>query len=109
MSKAKPPPNNAPVYAAAMYSELAAIAKKRGYALAVHGSLARDLDLIAIPWTEGAGEPMDVIDDILGVFAVTLLSETPTIKPHGRIAYILSIGFGECAIDLQFTPKKGAT
>lgn len=29
-----------------------AIAKEHGYAVGVHGSLARDIDLILVPWIE---------------------------------------------------------
>ena len=46
------PANRAAVYAAALYPDLAEIAREHGYALAVHGSLARDFDLIAVPWRE---------------------------------------------------------
>lgn len=37
------PPNYAPVYAAALYPDLAELFRSHGYALACHGSLARDL------------------------------------------------------------------
>ncbi len=104
----KPAPNYAPAYAAAMYPELAQIARSHGYALAVHGSLARDLDLIAIPWTENAGDPQDIINDILAKYAVNLIGEIGH-KPHGRTAYTLSVGWGHCAIDLQFMPKIPTT
>ena len=100
----KPEPHYGPVYAAATYPELAQIARSHGYALAVHGSLARDLDIIAIPWVENADEPQAVIDDILEKFAVNLIGEIGH-KPHGRIAYTLSIGWGHCAIDIQFVPR----
>lgn len=101
----KPHPNYAPTYAAAMYPELATICRRHGYALAVHGSLARDLDVIAIPWTEDSGEPQDVLDDILTTFAMNQLGGF-TGKPHGRTAVTLSVGWGNCAIDLQFMPKR---
>lgn len=101
----KPPPNYGPTYAAAMYPELCVIARKYGYALAVHGSLARDLDLVAIPWVEDAGEPQQIIDEVLAKWAVTLVGEVGR-KPHGRTAYTLSCGWGHCAIDLQFMPKS---
>lgn len=100
----KPAPNFGPVYAAAMYAELAAIARRHGYALAVHGSLARDLDLIAIPWVEDAGDPQKVIDEILAEYAVEWIGSIGQ-KPHGRIAYTLSVGWGNCSIDLQFMPR----
>lgn len=100
----KPLPNYGAVYAAAMYPDLAEIARKHGYALAAHGSLARDFDLIAIPWIESAGDHQAVLDEILSTYAVTLLG-TGTEKPHGRIGYTLLCGWGSCSIDLQFMPR----
>ena len=94
-------PNYAPVYAAALYPQLAEIFVKHGYALAVHGSLARDFDLIAVPWAESVTSPQTVIDEIISGFYVRLIGE-PEIKNHGRVAYLLSIGHGCCAIDLSF-------
>lgn len=95
-------PNNAPVYAAALYPSLAAIAHDHGYALAVHGSVARDFDLIAVPWAEKVSRPATLIEDICAKFAVELIGDNPGRKNHGRRAYTLSVGFGECAVDLSF-------
>lgn len=103
MAKRKPKPSYAPVYAAAMYPELATLAKKCGYALAVHGSLQRDFDLIAIPWIDKPKPPEKLIAAIAKYFALSQIG-TVTQKPHGRTAYTLSIGFGHCALDLQFMP-----
>ena len=98
-------PNYAPVYCAAMYPSLCTVFQRNGYALAVHGSLARDFDLIAIPWTEQAKSPDDVIEDIKNDgFAIYVVGNME-IKPHGRKAYTLSVGFGECACDLSFMPR----
>ena len=99
----KPKPSYAPVYAAALYPELALIAKTHGYALAVHGSLQRDLDLIGIPWVEKPSDPVAVIDDICSKFAVRLIGEMQ-VKEHGRKTWMISVGHGECAIDLSFMP-----
>lgn len=101
----KPKPSYGPVYAAAMYPELAEIARRHGYALAVHGSLRRDFDLIAIPWVESPGSHDDLINEITTKFAVRLIGGA-TEKPHGRVAYTLSVGFADCAIDLQFMPTR---
>lgn len=100
----KPKPSFAPAYAAAMYPELAAIARRHGYALAVHGSLARDLDLVAIPWVEEAGDPDSLLDEITATFAVQRLRGMG-VKPHGRLAFTLCVGFGQCSIDLQFVAR----
>jgi hypothetical protein len=94
-------PNYAPVYAAAMYPGLCEIFHRHGYALAVHGSLARDLDLIAIPWAGSISCPAKVLEDVTTEYAVRLIGEVEQ-KPWGRIAYTLSCGFADCAIDLSF-------
>lgn len=96
-------PNYAPVYAAALYPQLAKIFQKHGYALAVHGSLARDFDLIAVPWAKKVSNPDDVIKAIIDEFVIRKNGE-PDTRNHGRIAYTISVGFGECALDLSFFP-----
>ena len=45
-----------PAMYAFFYEELKVIAKEYGYNLVLHGSMNRDLDLIAIPWVD---EPKD--------------------------------------------------
>lgn len=97
-------PNFAPVYAAALYPGLAKIFQKHGYALAVHGSLARDFDLVAIPWIEGPSDPDMVLADVVTEFTVRVMDDVPEIKNHGRKVFTISVGFGECAIDLSFMP-----
>ncbi len=100
-------PTYAPVYCA-MYPKLAEIARKHGYAFAIHGTLGRDMDLTCIPWAETVSEPMAVLDEITSTFAITLLPIPPTQKNHGRVAYTISIGWGECAIDISFMPRVEA-
>lgn len=74
--------------------------RERGYALAQHGSLARDIDLIAVPWVESAADPhdlaaalFDVIRECCG-FATWGAGDNPEEKPHGRQAYAIVIGGG---------------
>lgn len=95
--------NYGPVYCA-LYPQLAEIARKHGYALAIHGSLARDFDLICVPWTEKPGLPAEVVTEITESFAVTVVGE-PNTTHHGRERWTLSLSFGECAIDLSFMPR----
>jgi hypothetical protein len=97
-------PNYAAVYAAALYPQLCTIFQQHGYALAVHGSLARDFDVIAVPWSEKVSRPEAVIKEITDGFVIHVIGE-PTTKHHGRVAYLISVGFGECAIDLSFFPN----
>lgn len=95
-------PNYGPVYAAAMYPDLAKIFQSHGYALAVHGSLARDFDLIAVPWAETVSAAATVLDAVMEEFAVQVSPDSPAQRNHRRIAYTLICGFGHCQIDLSF-------
>ena len=68
------PPNFAPLYAA-LYPEIAEVARSHGYALAVHGRMARDFDLIAVPWAESVSEPGAVVAELVRDFALTLTAD----------------------------------
>lgn len=96
-------PNFAPFYAAGMYPGLCKIFQKHGYALAVHGSMARDFDLIAVPWVTRPHKHTTVIRDIKKKYAV-IFSAKPKKMKHGRIAYSLSVSFGNCYLDVSFFP-----
>lgn len=63
-------------------------ARELGYALAVHGSMQRDLDVLAVPWADEAIEDLDLLARELqkaacGFEAATYQWER---KPHGRVA-----------------------
>lgn len=96
-------PNYGPVYAAALYPDLCPIFHRHGYALAVHGSLARDFDLVAVPWADTVSEPSAVLKDVTTEIAIETLGEL-TPKNHGRLCQTISVGFGRCAVDLSFMP-----
>jgi|GEM_PF-591735 len=98
--------NYAPVYCA-LYPQLAEIARAHGYALAVHGSLGRDFDLICVPWIEMPSEPAAVVEAITTKFAIRRIGD-PKTKHHGREAWTISVAFGECSIDLSFFPRVDA-
>jgi hypothetical protein len=51
--------NAATLYATLM-PRLIPVARRHGYALAVHGSMSRDCDLVAIPWTAEAVQPLEL-------------------------------------------------
>lgn len=99
--------NYSPVYCA-LYPQLAEISRSHGYAMAVHGSMARDMDAICVPWTEKPSEPQAVVDEIVKTFDIREVGGPPTFKLHNRLVYTLSIGFGECFIDLSFMPVVSA-
>lgn len=99
------PANNAPIYAC-VYRELAELVRLHGYALAVHGSLAHDLDVIAIPWVERPAAPAVVVAAIAQGFALRPLPKDPQQKLHGRVAYGFTF-MGEIFVDLSFMPAEG--
>lgn len=91
---------------------LRAAARSCGYALGVHGSLARDIDLIAAPWTKEATDSsalglalVKATGDLLGFeppygnnegYAKTM--------PHGRVSWAIHLGAGPY-IDLSIMPR----
>jgi hypothetical protein len=89
---------------------ITAVAREHGYAIGIHGSLQRDLDLIAVPWSEVAVEPdalVLAICEVVGGFIMPH-QEEPTKKPHGRLAWTIQLGAG-LYIDLSVTPKQQPT
>jgi len=85
---------------------MAAKAREFGYALAVHGSLQRDMDLIAVPWSEvasGEEELIQALCETVGGFR--LEHETGCDKPHGRRAWVIHLGAG-LYIDLSIMPLR---
>ncbi|AZP72829.1 hypothetical protein EJJ20_29950 [Pseudomonas poae] len=100
----KPKANNAPTYMC-LYPGLAEIARANGYALAVHGSLARDMDLIAVPWIDSPSSPGAVIAAIESAYGIRRIGDL-TAAPHGRMVQTIGIQFGECFIDLSFMPAS---
>ena len=100
----KPAPSKAPYYCA-LYPELARIAREHGYALAVHGSLQRDFDLIAIPWVDRPSDPEVVIAAFLEAYTLKRVGGLES-KPHGRLVQTLALSWGESFIDLCFMPAE---
>lgn len=86
-------------------------AQARGYCLAVHGSLARDIDLVAVPWRADAVSAAElaaaVHEAAKGAIPGGLCwgrAEDPVKKPHGRLAWSFYFVTG-AYIDLSVTPR----
>ena len=93
-----------------IYMRMAQRAQELGYALALHGSLIRDCDMIAVPWTDEAvdmGELVSELIELSGGIANYKGRENGaySTKPHGRKAWIIHLG-GGAYIDLSVMPKK---
>lgn len=77
------------------FEMLKEVALKYGYNLTVHGSMNRDLDLVAFPWNEELLPHEDMIKEMSELIGgEILLNDDMRIfsdKPHGRIVYIISL------------------
>lgn len=90
-----------------MYGVLRDVARNHGYALAIHGSLNRDFDLIAAPWTEDAVSERELIAAFCKAGALyEVPDKPPEDKPHGRVGYQLFPG-GARYVDLSILPRFG--
>ena len=96
------PASHSPLYVV-FFPELAEIARAHGYAMAVHGSIASDFDIICIPWVDNAADPEDVVKKIGEDFSFPVIGK-PSDREHGRRVWTLSLG-GPGYIDLSFTPR----
>lgn len=84
------------------------VARQSGYAIGVHGSLTRDLDLIAVKWRNKAVKPDTLAYRIHKATCKYSYSRkaikatnVKTEKPQGRVAYALILGHGGAYIDLS--------
>lgn len=119
----KKPVHCKPAMYALFFYDLKRIAKRYGYNLVLHGSMNRDLDLIAIPWT---GNPRPE-QGMIKAFQKNLTGWTTTgpdgkvhftILPGGRHSYIIELNRGnkrgewmrykdeQYYLDISVTPIK---
>jgi len=83
-------------------------AREMGYAVAVHGSLARDVDLIAVPWVEDAAPADRLVDALMETigrcdFTNDAQSEA---KPHGRLGWSFWMHEYSTYVDLSIITKE---
>jgi len=93
-----------PVFYALLYNSMREAALNCGYALALHGSLQSDMDIMAMPWVEDAKPVEDLIHALDDCIGKTVWKDMKwkgrTEKPHGRIVYTIAIA-GSWHIDLS--------
>lgn len=101
----------------AMIHALKYVARRCGYALAVHGTLKTDIDLLAVPWRESAASAgylaeqiRKTIEQIIGTARMRVADQpTPTKKPCGRLAwsfYLQPEGVEGPYVDLSVMPAS---
>lgn len=92
---------------------LRTVAREHGYALGLHGSMRRDLDLIAAPWTDDAKSAKELVDALAvscGGFVVGAdlggkwTAERGTAQPHGRESWNICFG-GNPFLDVSVMPR----
>jgi len=74
---------------ASFLSKARIIARQDGYALAVHGSAQRDLDVIAVPWVADPRQPIHLVTRIAFGTGLTIQTNEPTVREHGRLVWCL--------------------
>lgn len=103
------------IYYLQILPDIREAAKRHGYAVGLHGSMTRDLDLIAVPWTEHASPPDVLAVAIKGAVNGNWDDERyhdhwhqmgkPGNKPHGRLCWSIKLG-GGAYIDLSVAPPS---
>lgn len=96
------------VFYTVLYASFRKAALECGYALALHGSMIHDLDLIAVPWVDDATDFETLVSKLSDCISETIWKDhhlkSASVKPHGRIAYTLSI-YSDWHIDLCIMPR----
>lgn len=91
------------------------VAQGLGYAVAVHGSLERDVDLVAVPWVEDAKSAEVLVEAVmrtlteegLGTCGIDGDGMRGRTGPHGRLTFALSPFKLATYIDLSVIEPRG--
>lgn len=79
------------------FSVLKEIGLKYGYNIVLHGSMNRDLDLIAIPWQEHVKDKMEMLKEMADAVGGFIMEESEErrilerVKYHGRECWVINI------------------
>ena len=76
------------------FLQLKEIAKEFGYNLVVHGSMNRDLDLVAIPWINEPKPEIEMIEALTNWVGGELDKSLIGTLPGGRTAYVINLNRG---------------
>lgn len=112
---------NAVAYAL-LLPKLMKAGREVGYAVAVHGSLARDLDIIAVPWTKDAVIAERLVMHLMAALDGRIRNSgrkkegteeweaihgsAPSPKPHGRLAWSIHLGHDGLYFDISVMPTQ---
>jgi hypothetical protein len=84
---------------AMFFEQLKDIAREYGYNLLVHGSMNRDLDLVAVPWVDEPRPEQDMIKEFQEYLTGMTLTRPDgevdyTTLPGGRHSYVIELNRG---------------
>jgi hypothetical protein len=107
--KVEKPVHAKPSLYAFYFESLKVIAKEYGYNLVLHGSMNRDLDLIAIPWVDNPKDEFEMIKhfdrEINNIYCDQKSHYSFSILPGARKNYLININRGgrfNNYLDLQY-------
>lgn len=108
-----------PQFYAVCFESLQVIAKDLGYNLIIHGSMNRDMDLVAIPWVNEPGSHSDLLKAFCEYLGIKFLTNTKgepchfSTLPGGRSSYVIDLNRGgrwnnyedkQYYLDISITP-----
>jgi hypothetical protein len=101
--------NGRAVFYACMWEDFRNAALDKGWALGLHGSLANDMDIMAMPWTEDAAPIAEMVKALENCLTKTdkdlwVPTKTNTDKPNGRVVYTVHI-FADFYLDINIIDR----
>lgn len=96
--------NGRAAFYACMWDDIRQCAMDNGWAVALHGSLNSDMDIMAMPWVEETISFEELTKEISELFVGNFISENYVItydeKPHNRIVATIPI-FADFYLDIS--------
>ncbi len=100
--------NGRAAFYACIWDDLRKAAMNCGWALGLHGSLANDMDIMAMPWTEDAKPVEEMVKSLSDCFTGSRSKGEHTIphfdKPNGRVVYTMHI-WADFYLDINVISK----
>jgi hypothetical protein len=106
--------NGRAAFYATMWGDLRQAAMNCGWALGLHGSLASDMDIMAMPWTNTATSADYMIKQLIGCFGFSAFwienqMQVDRIgKPNGRVVYTIPI-YADFLLDINVIEHENDT
>jgi len=97
--------NGRAAFYASLWPDLRQAALDCGWALGLHGSLANDMDIMAMPWTEEAIPAFEMILKLKKCFSDTKIDVSETPMPNNRTVYTLSI-WADFYLDINIIQRQ---